>query len=373
MPIPLASSQNPCNKGVNMARSSTTFRPKWQSGPTTVVRIPERLADKVIDYAQKLDSSEEVIAEPSVSYRTARDFCATRPINVASVPQLSPFRYPGGKTWFVPYLRSWLSGKKTRPGILVEPFAGGGIVGLTAAFERLTEHTLLVEKDANVAAVWNAVLSGQAEWLAEKILNYDLTTENARKTLDMPPRSQREQAFRTILKNRVQRGGILADGAGFVKSGEKGKGILSRWYPETLARRIRDIADHRQWISFLEADACDVIDRYADDENAVFFVDPPYTVAAKRLYSHWQIDHAQLFEQLSQVRGDVLLTYDNTPEVVALAKVNGFQTHAIAMKSTHHAKMTELVIGRDLTWLRDAQASRVEVSQTSLMAMGSRR
>jgi len=32
-----------------------------------------------------------------------------KPINVASVPTLSPFRYPGGKTWFIPYVRKWLS------------------------------------------------------------------------------------------------------------------------------------------------------------------------------------------------------------------------------------------------------------------------
>jgi hypothetical protein len=30
-------------------------------------------------------------------------------VNVASVPKLSPFRYPGGKTWFIPYIRQWLS------------------------------------------------------------------------------------------------------------------------------------------------------------------------------------------------------------------------------------------------------------------------
>ena len=45
-------------------------------------------------------------------------------------------------------------------------------------------------------------------------------------------------AFATIIKNRVNRGGILANGASFIKNGENGKGITSRWYPETLRRRI---------------------------------------------------------------------------------------------------------------------------------------
>ena len=34
---------------------------------------------------------------------------ASRVVNVASVPQRSPFRYPGGNTWLVPYVRLWLS------------------------------------------------------------------------------------------------------------------------------------------------------------------------------------------------------------------------------------------------------------------------
>ena len=39
-------------------------------------------------------------------------------VNVASVPQRSPFRYPGGKTWLVPRLRRWLSSLPSKPRIL---------------------------------------------------------------------------------------------------------------------------------------------------------------------------------------------------------------------------------------------------------------
>ncbi len=50
-------------------------------------------------------------------------------------------------------------------------------------------------------------------------------------------------------------------------------------------------------------------------------------------------------------KGDFLMTYDNTPEIAALAAEFGFQAKPVAMKNTHHAKMTELLIGRDLDWL----------------------
>jgi DNA adenine methylase len=45
------------------------------------------------------------------------------------------------------------------------------------------------------------------------------------------------------------------------------------------------------------------------------------------------------------------VTYDNADEVKALAKKYGFQAKPIPMKNTHHAAMTELVIGRNLNWM----------------------
>ena len=49
-------------------------------------------------------------------------------VNVSSIPQRSPFRYPGGKTWLVPLVRQWLRSLPRRPALLVEPFAGGAIL-----------------------------------------------------------------------------------------------------------------------------------------------------------------------------------------------------------------------------------------------------
>jgi DNA adenine methylase len=124
------------------------------------------------------------------------------------------------------------------PARFIEPFAGGTIVSLTVAFERLAKHVIFGELDSGVAAVWRVVLGGQAEWLAKEILSFDLTLENVRRVLDNPAEALKERAFQTILRNRVQRGGIMAPGAGLVKFGESGRGLMSRWYPGTLARFI---------------------------------------------------------------------------------------------------------------------------------------
>jgi DNA adenine methylase len=55
---------------------------------------------------------------------------------------------------------------------------------------------------------------------------------------------------------------------------------------------------------------------------------------------------------LAQASGDFLMTYDNDAAVAAMAAKYGFDTQLVAMKNTHHACMTELLIGRNLGWAR---------------------
>lgn len=278
-----------------------------------------------------------------------------RVINVASVKQLSPFRYPGGKTWLVPLVTRWLIQKQNRPKEFVEPFAGGGIIGLTVAFQNLADHVTLVELDEQVAAVWKTMLEGDFAWLAERIATFDLTAENADQVLATQATSLEEKAFQTILKNRIQRGGILAPGAGRIKNGENGKGLKSRWYPETLKKRILTIAKLREKISFVQGNGLTVMGQYQNNPQTCFFIDPPYSADGKkagtRLYTHFELDHERLFQIASSLHGDFLMTYDSAPGVQALSDKFGFDAQAVLMKNTHHAEMDELLIGRDLGWI----------------------
>lgn len=273
------------------------------------------------------------------------------PTNVAQVRQLSPFRYPGGKTWLVPDVREWLSASKFAPSIFVEPFAGGAMAGLSAATEGLASRVLLGELDSDVAAVWQTIFhadDADAEWLCRQILGFNVTLENVRAVLCGEPESVCGRAFRTIVKNRMQRGGIMAAGAGLVKAGEAGRGLHSRWYPETLVRRIEVLRSMRDRIAFEQSDAFDLVRRHAGDPDAFFFVDPPYTAggkkAGKRLYTHNEIDHEGLFTLMASVRGSVMLTYDDAPEVRALAQLHGMWVKPIYMKNTHHEVVRELLV-----------------------------
>lgn len=45
------------------------------------------------------------------------------------------------------------------------------------------------------------------------------------------------------------------------------------------------------------------------------------------------------------------MTYDDAEEVKVMARRHGFDMRLIPMNNTHHARMEELVIGKDLSWM----------------------
>lgn len=281
---------------------------------------------------------------------------SARSVNVSSVPLRSPFRYPGGKTWLIPSVRRWLGSLPSVPSELIEPFAGGGTVGLTAAFEGLADEVTLVELDDDVASVWETILGHGARWLSQRILDFDLNYKTIRQVLSRAPAGRKEQAFATLLQNRINRGGILAPGAGTSKYGEKGKGLASRWYPETLSERILAINSVSDRLHFLQADGLTILRGNARRDGLAFFIDPPYTAGGKRaglrLYRHAVVDHEAIFDAARTIVGDFLMTYNDAEEVAGMARLRGFDLAHVPMKSTHHAEMTELMVGRDLSWTR---------------------
>lgn len=338
---------------------------------------------------------------------------ATSPIlavNVACVPQRSPLRYPGGKTWLIPHVRHWLSGqtvavasgdlptsepsgmvdrqrlpglsdpsvhppaagprRRTKPRLLLEPFAGGGIVSLTAVMEGLVERCLLAELDGDVAAFWQAALRhGPA--LQARVRQFEPTRDAVVALASTVPTGVLDRGFRTLVLNRTRRGGILAPGASLSRRGENGKGVGSRWYPATTVRRLAEIERHSSRIDFRETDGLELlasllhglhglhgVDALSEEPmrglrasaETVVFVDPPYTAGGKRagarLYRHNELDHARLFDTLASSNVEFLMTYDCSPEVVRLIEKHGFHAVRVATKNTHHAKLPELVVTR---------------------------
>ena len=272
--------------------------------------------------------------------------------NVAQVPQRSPLRYPGGKTWLVPHIRVWLASIES-PQLLIEPFAGGGIASLTAVMENLVPHCLMVELDQDVAAFWVSALHN-TNLLINKIDEFTPTHDNTNNLEHQQPRTVTDRGFRTLVLNRTRRGGILAKGAAAIRTGENGRGITSRWYPDTIKQRLTAISGHAANIDFLAANGMAILEQRLTEGvpiGTAVFADPPYTAmgkqAGRRLYTHSSVDHPRLFDILAQLAAqgcEIMATYDESSEIIALADQYDFHAVRVMMKNGHHNRLPELVI-----------------------------
>ena len=263
---------------------------------------------------------------------------------------LSPFRYPGGKIWLRPFIRQWLNEPVD---LLVECFAGGANVTLTAVSENLAKRAVIIELDLDVASVWDVVLNGKSTWLTSKIRRFKVGRRTVGTELKRSPRTAHTRAWKTLLRNRVNHGGILAPGAGLLRRGEDDIGIQSRWYPNTLIARIDAINRLKRKIKIIEGDGIAWIEsckRKTTSDSIAFFIDPPYSSVGERLYTYGTVDHEKLFSVASRLPGRILMTYHDSPEIRALAKQFGFMFQEVKMVNRLHTAKTELLISRNFDW-----------------------
>ncbi|MCF8236321.1 MAG: hypothetical protein K9G67_15555 [Bacteroidales bacterium] len=194
------------------------------------------------------------------------------------------------------------------------------------------------------------MINGDHNWLADKIYSFNLTPDNANSILQKENKTIKEQAFSTILKNRIFHGGIITKGSGLIKNGENGKGIKSRWYPKTLRDRILAIGYVKTKMSFISGDAFAELEKIKDHVKTYSFIDPPYTVAGKRLYTHFEIDHDALFALTAELKGKFMLTYDDTAEIRGLVEKYNLSYRTIPMKTTHNIQKNEIIISDNFDW-----------------------
>lgn len=267
------------------------------------------------------------------------------------IPHYSPLRYPGGKSWLAPELRLWF--KRQAKEELVELFAGGAYASLLGVMEGYVDRATLVELDPAVCSLWRTVFSSDWRKLCAKIQAFEFTSDNVVELLDKTPRGDVGVAFHTIVKNRARRGGILADGAGILRSGERKKGIASRWYPETLASRIERLNGYADRFQVIEGDVFDALRVLNRRKRPVkLFVDPPYTRLAERgvkpLYRFNHIDHPRLLALLAKSPHDWLVTYDDSPLVRNHAKLHDLRVRRIPMRTAHSIEKFELLLTRKI-------------------------
>jgi DNA adenine methylase len=232
----------------------------------------------------------------------------------------------------VGYVADVLIHNQLRPDLFVELFAGGSSVSIQLLHDGLVESIGLVDLDRRIAAFWATVFHDSG-WLLDQIADIPLDLDHWRAFRAVQNGSRRELALACLYLNRTSFSGILADRAGplggtKVFDAEK---FGCRFARETLARRVRHLATHRDKVKFIWSRdwSAAVRELHAKrrtgslDGQLFYFVDPPFFHKAERLYRHSfrTRQHRSLRDALVNMSRDSepwLLSYDSLPEVEAL-------------------------------------------------------
>lgn len=247
------------------------------------------------------------------------------------VTVLSPLRYPGAKRRLFKNISTFLESSGIRPGLFVEPFAGGAGVSLQLLGSGMTEKVALGDLDPLVASFWK-VLFFDTEWLLNQLEDLEVSVDTWKRFKGSEYDSDRKRALACLFLNRTSFSGILAAGAGPIGGYEQRSDykIDCRFNRKMLARRIRLISTYRDRIDFVDClDWKETTLRAMEHkkDSLFFYFDPPFFRKAHRLYRHYfeDADHKKLRDFLCTFRGDWLLSYDDAESFRKLYDGPSFQ------------------------------------------------
>lgn len=241
----------------------------------------------------------------------------------------SPLRYPGGKAKLAPVLRELITANNLGDGVYAEPYAGGAGLALTLLFDDYVRRIHINDLDRSIFAFWHSVLH-DADRLCRLIDRAPLTSAYWNRQREI--QDNKEQAdlltlgFSTFYLNRTNRSGIIASGGMIGGTHQDGPWLLgARYNRPALIARIRRINAHRGRISLSHSDALDFLGAMAAalPARSLTYLDPPYFIKGqRRLYANYygERDHAAIAGLLDSYPHCWLVSYDYTPEILALYK-----------------------------------------------------
>ncbi len=235
----------------------------------------------------------------------------------------SPLRYPGGKNKLSAFIAKICIDNNIN-GHYVEPYSGGASVALFLLMEGFVEKITINDRDRSIYAFWHSVLN-KTEQLCEKIENAELTIAEWKKQRAVQTNKKNanllDLGFSTFYLNRTNRSGII--NAGVMGGIEQNGNYLMdcRFNKPELIQRIKNIAKRKRNIRLYKKDAIKLIDKIANEaqnDNVVFYFDPPYYLKASSLYmNHYKDDNHKIVSEKIKAIQNIkwIVSYDNVPEI----------------------------------------------------------
>ncbi|WP_026308501.1 DNA adenine methylase [Spirosoma spitsbergense] len=239
---------------------------------------------------------------------------------------LSPLRYPGGKSVLGKFLADVILVNNLQGGTYYELYCGGAGAALYLLDNRIVNNIVINDADYRIYAFWRSVLNNTDQFI-QQIETCVLTVPEWRyyKAIydNATPNSDTfEVGYATFYLNRTSRSGILHNSGPIGGYQQVGNYLIdARFYKQTLISRIAAIAERVNSIQIHNDSAENFIQQFAqleNNNNAFFYLDPPYFHKGKKLYlnNYSPNEHLQLANLIRLHPGiNWLISYDNAVEI----------------------------------------------------------
>lgn len=237
----------------------------------------------------------------------------------------TPLRYPGGKQRLAPFFERLITLNALKECTYIEPFAGGGGVGLHLLESGAVSRIHLNDLDRSIYAFWYSA-TRRTEALCRLISKCRVSVAEWDRQKEVQKKKEHasllELGFSTLFLNRTNVSGILTGG---IIGGRKQRGhwkIGARFDKVRVQHRIRRVGSLAQKISISNTDVRENRGlSFGHSGERLVYLDPPYFRKGRDLYlNHFEEpDHARLARQVLRLdRPNWVVTYDNTPEALDL-------------------------------------------------------
>jgi len=241
---------------------------------------------------------------------------------------LTPLRYPGGKSVITHFLIELFRINDMHKIVYMEPYAGGAGAAINLLLNEFVDSIVINDANVCIYSFWKFLLSEPDSFL-ELFDRTEVTLDQWHTQNDIVSNAKERSlklGFATFFLSRCNRSGILnagpIGGRTSIKQENAQYKIDCRFNKPVLRNKLENIIKFKNRITVYNLDALTLLDRLKQDSNKLFvYLDPPYYRQGSRLYLNYyqHKDHATLAQYLKEnSKFSWLLSYDDVPEIRAL-------------------------------------------------------